>query len=56
MTGDLALLERRLSERPFAGLEVVSEHFPGKNHYNVLPDEFRGGLRGLFASVSRNQG
>jgi predicted alpha/beta superfamily hydrolase len=48
MLGDLDLLERQLTEHPFSGLEVISERLPGKNHYDVLPDEFRLGLRALF--------
>jgi predicted alpha/beta superfamily hydrolase len=51
MTGDLALLERQLKERPFAGLEVISERLPGRNHYDVLPDEFRRGFHGLFGTL-----
>jgi ferri-bacillibactin esterase len=49
MTGDLALLERQLAERPFAGLRVISEKFPGRDHYNVIPDALRAGLRALLA-------
>jgi hypothetical protein len=48
MTGDLALLERQLKDHPFTGLEIISERFPGRNHYDVLPGEFRRGLRELF--------
>lgn len=48
MTGDLALLERQLDGNPFAGLRIVSERFPGRNHYDVLPAEFRRGLGALF--------
>jgi hypothetical protein len=51
MTGDLEILERQLKEHPFAGLEIVTERFPGKNHYDVLPDEFRRGLHGLFGTL-----
>lgn len=50
MTGDLELLERQLKGRPFVGLEVVSERFPGKNHYDVLPDQFRSGLGALLGA------
>ena len=49
MTGDLALLERQLADRPFAGLEVISRRFPQRNHFDVLPDAFRAGLTALFA-------
>jgi len=55
MTGDLALLERQLKEHPFTGLEIISERFPGRNHYDVLPDEFRSGLRGLFGPDQGSQ-
>jgi hypothetical protein len=53
MTGDLALLERQLGTKPFTGLRITSERIEGRNHYDVLPDEFRRGLRALFG---RNQG
>jgi predicted alpha/beta superfamily hydrolase len=48
MTGDLVLLEAQLAERPFAALEIVSRHFDGRDHYNVLPESFRAGLHALF--------
>lgn len=48
MTGDLTLLERQLAKKPFHGLEVTSQRFAGKNHYNVLPAAFRAGLLALF--------
>ncbi len=50
MTGDLALLERQLKDRPFEGLGVLAERFPGRNHYDVLSDQFRSGLRALLGS------
>lgn len=49
MTGDLALLEQQLAARPFAGLEITRRRFPGRNHFNVLPDAFRAGLVALFS-------
>lgn len=48
MTGDLALLEQQLAERPFEGLVVTSRHFRDRNHYDVLPDAFATGLTALF--------
>ena len=48
MTGDLALLEQQLASAPFAGLHVTSQRFPGRNHYNVLPDAFAAGMASLF--------
>jgi predicted alpha/beta superfamily hydrolase len=48
MTGDLALLEAQLRERPFAGLRVASERFKGRDHYDVVPDTFRSGLLALL--------
>lgn len=48
MTGDLELLEQQLAAMPFPKLEVVSQRFPGRDHYNVLPDAFRAGLATLF--------
>jgi len=49
MRGDLELLEVQLAAQPFPELEIVSRRFPGRDHYNVLPDAFRDGLRRLFA-------
>ncbi len=48
MTGDLALLEAQLLAQPFPELEILGEHFAGRDHYNVLPDAFRAGLVALF--------
>jgi hypothetical protein len=48
MTGDMALLEKQLRERPFAGLRVDSERFPGHDHYDVLPLTLRAGLATLL--------
>jgi predicted alpha/beta superfamily hydrolase len=48
MTGDLALLERQLAERPFDRLEIITRRFPRKNHYDVLPLAFAAGLEALF--------
>jgi predicted alpha/beta superfamily hydrolase len=48
MTGDLELLERQLDALPFPELEVVSRRFADRDHYNVLPDGFREGLKVLF--------
>ncbi|HWA85066.1 MAG TPA: alpha/beta hydrolase-fold protein [Opitutus sp.] len=50
MTGDLALLEQQLAARPFEGLNIVSEKFPGRDHYNVVVDTLRSGLRALLGS------
>jgi predicted alpha/beta superfamily hydrolase len=50
MTGDWALLERQLADPPFARLALASRRFPARDHYNVLPDAFRAGLRTLFHS------
>ncbi len=49
MLGDLALLEQQLAAHPFPELEVISRRFPQRDHFNVLPDAFRTGLRALFA-------
>lgn len=48
MTGDLELLEDQLAAEPFPGLEVARRRFPGRDHYNVLPDAFGAGLTALF--------
>jgi hypothetical protein len=52
MIGDLALMEKQLAERPFAGLQITSVKFPGRDHYNVTPDLFSAGLRTFFAPRS----
>jgi predicted alpha/beta superfamily hydrolase len=52
MTGDLALLESQLAERPFAGLVVHAERFPGRDHYNSLADGMRAGLADLLAPAA----
>jgi predicted alpha/beta superfamily hydrolase len=44
MTGDLALFEQQLAARPFSGLQVFSERFPGRDHYNAAADCLRAGL------------
>ena len=51
MTGDLALLEAQLAERPFKGLDRTSRRFAGRDHFNALPDTFRAGLATLFGKV-----
>jgi uncharacterized protein len=48
MTEDLQRLEDQLASRPFPRLEVGSRRFSGRDHYNVLPEAFREGLRRLF--------
>jgi predicted alpha/beta superfamily hydrolase len=48
MTEDLQRLEDRLAARPFPRLEVCSRRFSGRDHYNVLPEAFREGMRRLF--------
>ena len=48
MTGDLALFETLLREKPFFGLEVVSRRFEGRNHYDVIGEAFADGLAVLY--------
>jgi predicted alpha/beta superfamily hydrolase len=48
MTGDLTLLETALAETPFENLDVISERFTDRDHYNVMPEAFRRGLETLF--------
>jgi uncharacterized protein len=48
MTGDLGLLEKQLKDRPFDGLLVESERFPGRDHYDVVPYSVRAGLATLL--------
>ncbi len=45
---DVALLQAQLARRPFQGLELAPVVFPGRDHYNVVPDLFRAGLKDLF--------
>ncbi len=49
MTGDLAFLERQLADRPFGGLGVASQKFPGRDHYTAVSDALRAGFRILLA-------
>lgn len=49
MMGDLELLEDQLAAQPFADLQVISRRFPGRDHYNVLPDAFGEGMAALYA-------
>jgi predicted alpha/beta superfamily hydrolase len=48
MLGDLTLLEDLLGSRPFHGLEVTSQRFPGLDHYNVLPTSLLEGLASVL--------
>lgn len=48
MLGDLALFDRQLAARPFADLRVTTRTYPDRDHYNLVPDLFLGGLRALF--------
>lgn len=50
MTGDVTLLETELQRHPRAGLTLIVERFADRDHYNVLPDAFRQGLRWLYGS------
>ena len=51
MTGDLTLLEAQLTAKPFKGLQWTTRRFPGRNHFNALPDAYRAGLTSLFGTV-----
>lgn len=48
MTGDLTLLENQLHANRVPKLEVISQRFPKKDHFNVIDDAFRAGLKVLF--------
>jgi predicted alpha/beta superfamily hydrolase len=52
MAADLRLFEQQLAARPFRGLRVTSEKFPGRDHYNSLPVAFRAGLVVLFGTAA----
>jgi len=49
MTGDLVLMERQLALRPFPELEVASTRYLERDHYNVIPEATRGGLKFLLS-------
>jgi predicted alpha/beta superfamily hydrolase len=48
MASDIGLLEKQLNDRPFKGLRIVSEVFPGRDHYDVMPFTLGGGLASLL--------
>jgi predicted alpha/beta superfamily hydrolase len=48
MSSDLGLLEKQLKERPFKGMRIVSEVFPGRDHYDVMPFTMSAGLATLL--------
>jgi predicted alpha/beta superfamily hydrolase len=49
MTGDLVLMERQLALHPFPALEVASTRYLERDHYNVIPEATRGGLKFLLS-------
>jgi predicted alpha/beta superfamily hydrolase len=48
MLGDIDLLESQLEARPFNGLSVKVEQFPGRDHYDVVPFTLEAGLAELL--------
>jgi predicted alpha/beta superfamily hydrolase len=48
MLGDIDLLRKQLGGRPFSGLEVETQTFPGRDHYDSAPEIMRGGLSYLL--------
>jgi predicted alpha/beta superfamily hydrolase len=52
MTTDLEQFEQQLSAAPFPSLEVITQRFPGRDHYNVLEDAYAAGLTSLFGADS----
>ena len=48
MLGDLSLFDAQLRARPFADLRITTQRFPDRDHYNLVPDLFAGGLSHLF--------
>lgn len=48
MMDDLALLEKQLGGRPFEGLRLAVERFPGHDHYDVVPHTMAAGLTALL--------
>jgi predicted alpha/beta superfamily hydrolase len=51
MLSDLSLLENQLAAQPFEQLSVTCRRYPGRDHYDVLPEAFREGLTVLFSSL-----
>jgi predicted alpha/beta superfamily hydrolase len=49
MIGDLTLLEQQLAARPFTELNLTCRHYPGLDHYTVLPTAFSEGMKVLFS-------
>jgi predicted alpha/beta superfamily hydrolase len=52
MLGDLELLQDQLSSRPFARLTLTFERIPRRNHFDVVPDAVRAGLRTLLPGTA----
>jgi ferri-bacillibactin esterase len=48
MSGDLRLLENQLKAKPFNGLRIISEVWPGRDHYDVVPFTMTAGLASLL--------
>jgi predicted alpha/beta superfamily hydrolase len=48
MLADMGLLEKQLGERPFEGLGVKTDRFPGRDHYDVVPLTMSAGLASLL--------
>lgn len=48
MLGDLDLLQKQLGDRPFSGLEVRTQTFPGRDHYDSVAEIMAGGLAFLL--------
>lgn len=51
MTGDLALLETQLAAAPWRDLTSTVQRFPDRDHYNVVTDAYRAGLRWLYGAA-----
>lgn len=45
---DFRVLADRLAAKPFRKLDISSQRFPNRTHFNVLPDAFAAGLTALF--------
>jgi hypothetical protein len=48
MLADVATLEEQLRAKPIASLEVQGRRFPGRDHYDLIPESFRAGLAALY--------
>jgi predicted alpha/beta superfamily hydrolase len=54
MTGDIQLFETELAKQPRQNVDYRIQHFPERDHYNIVPDAFYEGLKSLYARTDGN--